>query len=56
MIERLEQEIAYLQEQIAVPEFYDQPFEITSEVLSDLSSKQDQLDHSMQRWAELEGM
>ena len=56
VIERLEQEIAYLQEQIAVPEFYDQPFEITSEVLSDLSSKQDQLDHSMQRWAELEGM
>ena len=53
-LEKLEQEINYLQEQIAEPEFYEQSFEATSEVMDTLASLQKELDQVMDRWAELE--
>ena len=53
-LERLEQEINYLQEQIAQPEFYEQSFDVTSEVMDTLASLQKELDQVMDRWAELE--
>ncbi|MDG0996292.1 MAG: ATP-binding cassette domain-containing protein [Gammaproteobacteria bacterium] len=54
-LEKLEQEINYLQEQIAQPEFYEQSFDITSEAMDTLSRLQKELDQVMDRWAELEG-
>jgi len=53
-LEKLEQEIDYLQEQIAQPEFYEQSFDVTSEVMDTLASLQKELDQVMDRWAELE--
>jgi len=53
-LEKLEQEINYLQEQIAQPEFYEQSFDVTSEVMDTLASLQKELDQVMDRWAELE--
>ena len=53
-LEKLEQEINYLQEQIAQPEFYEQSFDVTSEVMDTLTSLQKELDQVMDRWAELE--
>lgn len=55
VIEKLEQEIVALQNQIADPDFYDQPFAVTSEELQVLADKQKELDTAMERWAELEG-
>ena len=55
VIDRLEQEIAALQNQIADPAFYDQPYAVTSEELQVLADKQNELDAAMERWAELEG-
>ena len=55
-IEKLEDEIEFLQEQIAKPEFYDQEFSETRDVLDELSVKQQQLDTAMLRWAELEDL
>ena len=54
VIENLEAEIHYLQNQIADPDFYEQTFEDTSDVLQTLSDKQNDLDAAMDRWAELE--
>ena len=54
VIDKLEQEIIALQNQIADPDFYDQPFAVTSEELQALSDKQSELDAAMERWAELE--
>ena len=54
VIDKLEQEIIALQNQIADPDFYDQPFAVTSEELQALSDKQAELDAAMERWAELE--
>lgn len=53
-IESLENDIDYLQEQIAQPEFYDREYEETRDVLEALSKKQAELDAAMQRWGELE--
>jgi ATP-binding cassette subfamily F protein uup len=53
-LEKLEQEINYLQEQIAQPEFYEQSFDVTSEVMDTLASLQKELDQVMDRWAKLE--
>jgi ATP-binding cassette subfamily F protein uup len=53
-IETLEKDINYLQEQIADPAFYEQEYDETRDVLETLSSKQNELDHAMHRWAELE--
>jgi ATP-binding cassette subfamily F protein uup len=55
-IEKLEKDIDFLQVQIAQPEFYDQDFTETRDVLDLLSLKQDELDRAMLRWSELEGM
>ena len=55
-IEGVEQEISALQEVIANPEFYDQPFERTQPVMEDLSTKQKELDTLTERWMELEEM
>lgn len=54
VIDKLEKEIIALQNQIADPDFYDQPFAVTSEELQALSDKQGELDAAMGRWAELE--
>ncbi|MEM7304907.1 MAG: ATP-binding cassette domain-containing protein [Pseudomonadota bacterium] len=55
-IEVLENEIDYLQEQIADPAFYEQEFDETRDVLELLSVKQKELEHAMQRWSELESL
>lgn len=54
LIENLENDIDFLQEQIAQPSFYDQDYDETKDVLEALSEKQNQLDTAMNRWAELE--
>lgn len=54
LIETLENDIDFLQEQIAQPTFYDKDYDETRDVLDALSSKQEQLDTSMNRWTELE--
>ena len=54
LIENLENDIDFLQEQIAQPSFYDQDYQETRDVLDSLSSKQNDLDKAMSRWAELE--
>lgn len=54
LIETLENDIDFLQEQVAQPEFYDKDYNETRDVLDALSSKQEQLDAAMNRWAELE--
>ena len=56
VIDKLEKEVAALQNQIADPDFYDQPFAVTSEELQVLADKQAALDEAMERWAELENM
>ena len=56
VIEKLENEVAYLQEQIAQPSFYDQEFSETRDILESLSEKQNQLDAAMSRWSELEAL
>ena len=56
VIEKLEDEIDFLQQQIAQPEFYDQDFSASKDVLDELSLKQQQLDTAMLRWAELEDL
>ena len=55
-IDKLEKEIVFLQGQIAQPEFYDQDFTETRDVLELLSAKQNELDQAMLRWTELEDM
>ena len=56
VIEKLESEVDFLQEQIAEPSFYDQDFDETRDVLETLAGKQNELDAAMIRWSELEGM
>ena len=53
-IESLENDIDFLQEQIAQPEFYDREYDETRDVLETLAKKQTELDAAMMRWAELE--
>ena len=55
-IEELEKYLEQLTEETGDPQFYDQPFEKTKEVLDQLSEAQEELSHTMKRWAELEGM
>ena len=55
-IESLEKDIDYLQEQIADPDFYEQSFEDTRDVLELLSNKQNELERAMSRWTELEDL
>ncbi|MFK7816748.1 MAG: ATP-binding cassette domain-containing protein [Gammaproteobacteria bacterium] len=55
-IDELEKFIAGLTEMVEQPDFYDQSFDKTSEVLEQLSTAQSELDQSIERWSELEGM
>eukprot|EP00903_Cladosiphon_okamuranus_P004507 g4505.t1 len=55
-IESLEQKVTELQEVIADPDFYNQPFEKTQPVMDELSSFQRELDKTTARWIELEEM
>ncbi len=55
-IEELEKFIESLTETVERPDFYDQPYEETSETLEQLSIAQLELDRVMERWSELEGM
>jgi ATP-binding cassette subfamily F protein uup len=55
-IEALEREIAQLQRQVAAPEFYAQPWEVTSPVLAALKGKQDEHELATARWVELEDL
>jgi ABC transport system ATP-binding/permease protein len=53
-IEALEAEIALLEQSIAAPDFYAQPWEQTQPVLDRLSAKQAEHDRLAERWLELE--
>ncbi len=55
-IDELEKFISGLTEMVEKPDFYDQSFDKTSEVLEQLSAAQNELDQSIERWSELEGM
>ncbi len=55
-IEELEKFIESLTLTVEQPDFYDQPYEKTSEVLEQLSIAQQEFDAAMERWSELEGM
>jgi ATP-binding cassette subfamily F protein uup len=55
-IEALEREIAELEQTVAAPDFYAQPWEVTSPVLSTLKAKQDEHERAAARWVELEDM
>jgi ATP-binding cassette subfamily F protein uup len=54
-IDAVEQQMAALQAQIGDPAFYQQAAETTAEALARLQSLQHELDHLLERWAELEG-
>ncbi|MCF7204073.1 ATP-binding cassette domain-containing protein [Pseudomonas oligotrophica] len=53
-IDEVEQGIAALQAQISAPAFYQQPAEVTGQVLARLEALQQELDGLVERWAELE--
>ncbi|MBJ7547451.1 ATP-binding cassette domain-containing protein, partial [Pseudomonas sp. OA3] len=54
-IDALEQEMAAVQEQVSDPAFYQQPVQVTTEVLARLEGLQKEMDELLERWAELEG-
>ena len=56
IIDKLETELAILQEQTADPEFYNLAFTETQPVLDSLAEKQQALDIAAERWVELEEM
>ncbi|WP_438951775.1 ATP-binding cassette domain-containing protein [Porticoccus sp.] len=56
LIDRLETEIAALEEQTADPDFFNRPFTVTQPVLDQLAEKQQTLDTAAERWVELEEM
>ena len=53
-IERLEAEIAAMQENIAAPDFYARDAERVQEKLRDLGAAEDELERLIERWGELE--
>ena len=53
-IERLEDEIVALQEQIAAPDFYSRDAELVQLKLQELSAAEQLLERRMERWGELE--
>ena len=55
-IDELEKFVTGLAEIVEKPDFYDKPFEETSEVLEQLSNAQQELDQAIERWSELESM
>ncbi|MGK9067463.1 ATP-binding cassette domain-containing protein [Stutzerimonas chloritidismutans] len=54
-IDEAEQQIAAVQEEMAQPDFYQQPATQTSETIARLEALQQSLDQLLERWAELEG-
>ncbi len=56
LIDRLETEIAALEEQSADPDFFNLPFSETQPILDALGAKQMELDQAAERWVELEEM
>jgi ABC transport system ATP-binding/permease protein len=54
LIERLEVELAGLQAEVALPEFYQRPRDEVDGELQRLTAVQQQLDTAVERWAELE--
>ena len=54
-IDALEQEMASVQEQVSDPAFYQQPVQVTTQVLARLERLQKEMDALLERWAELEG-
>jgi len=55
-IEELEAAKALLEEQIAAPDFYSQPYELTEPVLQALNDKHWEINRAMERWIELQEM
>ena len=55
-IDTLEKQMARVQQQIADPAFYDQPYRQTRPVMDELSDLQERLDRATERWFELEEM
>ncbi|WP_339639618.1 ATP-binding cassette domain-containing protein [uncultured Porticoccus sp.] len=56
LIDKLEKDIALLEEQTADPDFFNRPFTETQPVLDQLAEKQQALDTAAERWVELEEM
>ena len=56
LIDKLEKELALLQEQTADPDFYNKSFTETQPILDSLEKKQRTLDTAAERWVELEEM
>ncbi|QUN07360.1 ABC transporter ATP-binding protein [Shewanella yunxiaonensis] len=56
LMEQLEQEIAVLQEQINLPDFYAQDQAVVADQLQLLADKEQQLDACFSRWEELESL
>ena len=54
LIEKIEAELAVLQAQTTVPEFYLKPFAATQPLLDEMKEKQLILDSASERWLELE--
>ena len=54
LIEKIEAELAVLQAQTTVPEFYLKPFAATQPLLDEMEEKQLELDSASERWLELE--
>jgi ABC transport system ATP-binding/permease protein len=53
-IESLESQCQAMQEQVASPEFYGQPHEVTQKILSQLKSLSEELETAVERWGKLE--
>ena len=53
-IERLEAEIAAMQERVAAPDFYTRDTEQVQQKLRELSAAEDELERRIERWGELE--
>ncbi|CDL82661.1 ABC transporter ATP-binding protein [Xenorhabdus szentirmaii] len=56
LLEKLEEEIEKLQSQVSDPEFFNQPHEVTQNVLNELTNKEQELEKAFDRWQELEMM
>ncbi|MBD2803889.1 ABC transporter ATP-binding protein [Xenorhabdus sp. ZM] len=56
LLEKLEEEIEKLQSQVSDPEFFNQPHEVTQNVLNELTNKEQKLEKAFDRWQELEMM
>jgi ATP-binding cassette subfamily F protein uup len=54
-IEQLESDITELEGIVSAPDFYQKPYDETQPIMDELTSKQSELDQSLERWAELEG-